>query len=166
MLLTFLSILRHFTTMFFKVQGSRSEFGLGSLDRIGSLCHWKDRNNLFADVATLSFTVLRVPSSLQKSGVCKEDCACISKYYLKDSLLIWWEITLRLLLWFVFINSEPGAPVPLPGWRRKEQKRRCRPQGDDGLAVKAACRQDERSNTKKPFKEFVEATGSWWHKNV
>lgn len=71
----------------------------------------------------LSFTVLGLASPLQKFKVCKEDCACISKYYLKGSLLIWWEITLRLLLWFVFINSEPGVLVPLPGWRTKEQKR-------------------------------------------
>lgn len=78
----------------------------------------------------------------------------ILKYY----LLFWWEITLRLMLWFVFINSEPGASVPLPGWRRKEQKRWCRPQGDDGLAVKAACRHDKRSHAKKPCEVLVEAT--------
>lgn len=98
----------------------------------------------------LSFPVLGLPSSLQKVEVCKEDCGRISKYYLKDSLLIWWEITLRLLLCFVFINSELGAPVPLPDLTRKEQKRSCWPQGNDGLAVKAARRQDKRSSAKKP----------------
>lgn len=108
----FLSILRHFPMMFFKVQSWRSVVlawviwtGLEASASEGT-----GTTHLLMWWLCLSSPVLVLPNPLQKVEVCKEDCGCISKYYLKDSLFIWWEITLRLLLWFIFINSEPGAP--------------------------------------------------------
>lgn len=51
---------------------------------------------------------------------------------------------------FCFHKFRAGGPGALPDLTRKEQKRSCWPRGNDGLAVKAACRQDERSSAKKP----------------
>lgn len=164
----FLSILRHFPMMFFKVQSWRS-VDLAWVIWTGpelSASEGTGTTHLLMWWLFLSSPLLGLPSSHQKFEVCKEDCGCISKYYLKDSLLVWWEFTLRLLLWFVLINSEPEDPRLLLGWSRREQKRQCRPQGNDGLAVKAAHRQGERNNAKKPCKVFADFTDNLWHRNV